>query len=58
VDQQNKFLFTADGLSLAMLLLTTSLTAVIIFTSFDVYTNAKAFYALIHGMLWLELSSY
>ena len=39
---------TADGLSLAMLLLTTALTAVIIFTSFEnVYKNAKAFYALI-----------
>ena len=39
---------TADGLSLAMLLLTTSLTAIIIFTSFEnEYKNAKAFYALI-----------
>jgi NADH-quinone oxidoreductase subunit M len=35
---------TADGLSLAMLLLTTALTAIIIFTSFDEYKNAKAFY--------------
>ncbi|MDG2433155.1 NADH-quinone oxidoreductase subunit M, partial [Flavobacterium sp.] len=39
---------TADGLSLAMLLLTTALTVIIIFTSFEnVYKNAKAFYALI-----------
>jgi NADH-quinone oxidoreductase subunit M len=38
---------TADGLSLAMLLLTTALTAIIIFTSFDEYKNAKAFYLIL-----------
>jgi len=40
--------FQADGLALAMLLLTTALTPIIIFSSFgNTYTNAKAFYSLI-----------
>lgn len=38
----------ADGLSMAMLLLTTALTPIIIFSSFgNSYKNSKAFYALI-----------
>lgn len=42
------FALKADGLSLAMLLLTTALTSIIIFSSFgNDYKNAKAFYALI-----------
>ena len=42
------FALEADGLSLAMLLLTTALTPIIIFSSFgNVYKNAKSFYALI-----------
>jgi NADH-quinone oxidoreductase subunit M len=40
--------FQADGLALAMVLLTTALTPIIIFSSFgNTYNNAKAFYALI-----------
>ena len=40
--------FQADGLALAMLLLTTALTPIIIFSSFgNTYTNAKGFYSLI-----------
>lgn len=42
------FALQADGLSLAMLLLTTALTPIIIFSSFgNTYKNAKAFYSLI-----------
>ena len=42
------FSLYADGLTMAMLLLTTALTPIIIFSSFgNVYKNAKAFYALI-----------
>jgi NADH-quinone oxidoreductase subunit M len=42
------FALQADGLALAMLLLTTALTPIIIFSSFgNTYKNAKAFYALI-----------
>ena len=42
------FALKADGLSLAMLLLTTALTPIIIFSSFgNDYKNAKSFYALI-----------
>ena len=44
---QVSFALKADGLSIAMLLLTTALTPIIIFTSFGTeYKNAKAFYAL------------
>ena len=42
------FALKADGLSMAMLLLTTVLTAIIIFSSFgNDYKNSKSFYALI-----------
>ena len=42
------FSLTADGLSLIMLLLTTALTPLIIYSSFgNEYKNAKSFYALI-----------
>ena len=42
------FALQADGLSLAMLLLTTALTPIIIYSSFgNQYKNSKAFYALI-----------
>lgn len=42
------FSLYADGLTIAMILLTTALTPIIIFSSFgNVYQNAKAFYALI-----------
>ncbi|KAF2507647.1 NADH-quinone oxidoreductase subunit M [Flavobacterium zhairuonense] len=42
------FALNADGLALAMLLLTAALTPIIIFSSFgNEYKNAKAFYALI-----------
>lgn len=42
------FALHADGLSLAMLLLTTALTPIIIYSSFgNRYKNSKAFYALI-----------
>lgn len=42
------FALNADGLGLAMLLLTAALTPIIIFSSFgNEYKNAKAFYALI-----------
>jgi NADH-quinone oxidoreductase subunit M len=42
------FALQVDGLSLAMLLLTTALTPIIIFSSFgNEYKNSKAFYALI-----------
>jgi proton-translocating NADH-quinone oxidoreductase chain M len=49
INQPNvSFALHADGLSIAMLLLTTALTPIIIFTSFgNDYKNAKAFYALI-----------
>jgi NADH-quinone oxidoreductase subunit M len=42
------FALQADGLALAMLMLTTALTPIIIFSSFgNTYKNSKAFYALI-----------
>ncbi|MTH15247.1 NADH-quinone oxidoreductase subunit M [Flavobacterium sp. LC2016-01] len=42
------FALNADGLAIAMLLLTTALTPIIIFSSFgNEYKNSKAFYALI-----------
>ena len=42
------FALQADGLAIAMLLLTTALTPIIIFSSFgNTYKNSKAFYALI-----------
>jgi NADH-quinone oxidoreductase subunit M len=49
INQPNiSFALQADGLSIAMVLLTLSLTPIIIFSSFgNIYKNAKAFYALI-----------
>ncbi|WP_016990208.1 NuoM family protein [Flavobacterium sp. ACAM 123] len=49
INQPNiSFALQADGLSIAMVLLTLSLTPIIIFSSFEnIYKNAKAFYALI-----------
>lgn len=45
------FALSADGLALAMMLLTTALIPIIIFTTFgNVVTNAKAFYGLIMFM--------
>jgi len=42
------FALTADGLSLAMVLLTTALTPIIVYSSFgSFFPNAKSFYALI-----------
>ncbi|OCB74296.1 complex I subunit 4 family protein [Flavobacterium crassostreae] len=42
------FALQADGLAIAMLLLTTALTPIIIYASFaNTYKNAKAFYALV-----------
>jgi NADH-quinone oxidoreductase subunit M len=52
INQPNiSFALQADGLAIAMILLTLALT-IIIFSSFEnEYKNAKAFYALI--LLWL-----
>ncbi|HWR94157.1 MAG TPA: NADH-quinone oxidoreductase subunit M [Flavobacterium sp.] len=49
ISQPNiSFALKADGLSMAMLLLTTALTPIIIFSSFgNNYNNSKTFYALI-----------
>lgn len=49
INQPNvSFALNADGLAIAMLLLTTALTPVIIYSSFgNEYKNAKSFYALI-----------
>jgi NADH-quinone oxidoreductase subunit M len=49
IDMPKVFLaFKADGLSMAMVLLTTALTPLIIFSSFgNSFTNAKNFYALV-----------
>jgi proton-translocating NADH-quinone oxidoreductase chain M len=49
INQPNvSFSLKADGLSIAMLLLTTALTPIIIYTSFGTeYKNTKAFYSLI-----------
>ena len=53
------FSLKADGLSLAMLLLTTSLTPIIIFSSFgNDYKNAKAFYALILFMSFAMVGTF
>ena len=49
INQPNvSFALNADGLAIAMLLLTTALTPIIIYSSFgNEYKNAKSFYALI-----------
>ena len=47
------FALKADGLALAMLLLTTALTPILIFSSFgNTYKNAKSFYALLLFMIF------
>jgi proton-translocating NADH-quinone oxidoreductase chain M len=49
----------ADGLSIAMLLLTTALTPIIIYTSFGTdYKNAKAFYSLILFMSFAMVGTF
>jgi NADH-quinone oxidoreductase subunit M len=53
------FALKADGLSIAMLLLTTSLTSIIIFSSFgNDYKNSKAFYALILFMSFAMVGTF
>ncbi|WP_339921512.1 NADH-quinone oxidoreductase subunit M [uncultured Flavobacterium sp.] len=60
INQPNiSFALQADGLSIAMLLLTLALTPIIIFSSFEnVYTNAKAFYALILFMAFAMVGTF
>jgi len=53
------FALQADGLALAMLLLTTALTPIIIYSSFgNTYKNAKAFYALILFMTFAMVGTF
>ena len=53
------FALKADGLSLAMLLLTTALTPLIIFSSFgNEYKNSKSFYALILFMAFAMVGTF
>lgn len=53
------FALQADGLALAMLLLTTALTPIIIFSSFgNTYKNPKAFYALILFMSFAMVGTF
>ncbi|WP_276379022.1 NuoM family protein [Flavobacterium sp. H4147] len=53
------FALNADGLAIAMLLLTTALTPIIIFSSFgNDYKNAKAFYALILFMAFAMIGTF
>ena len=53
------FALKADGLSLAMILLTTVLTAIITFSSFEnEYKNAKSFYALILFMSFAMVGTF
>ncbi|WP_188049109.1 NuoM family protein [Flavobacterium sp. GP15] len=53
------FALKADGLSLAMVLLTTILTAIITFSSFgNEYKNAKSFYALILFMSFAMVGTF
>lgn len=60
INQPNiSFALKADGLSIAMLLLTTALTPIIIFSSFgNDYKNAKAFYALILFMAFAMVGTF
>lgn len=53
------FALQADGLSLAMLLLTTALTPIIIYSSFgNDYKNAKTFYALVLFMAFAMVGTF
>jgi NADH-quinone oxidoreductase subunit M len=53
------FALQADGLSIAMFLLTLALTPIIIFSSFEnKYTNVKAFYALILFMSFAMVGTF
>jgi proton-translocating NADH-quinone oxidoreductase chain M len=60
INQPNvSFALKADGLSIAMLLLTTALTPIIIYTSFgNDYKNAKAFYSLILFMSFAMVGTF
>ncbi|MFT4970348.1 MAG: proton-translocating NADH-quinone oxidoreductase chain M [Chitinophagales bacterium] len=60
INQPNvSFSLKADGLSIAMLLLTTALTPIIIYTSFGTeYKNAKAFYSLILFMSFAMVGTF
>jgi proton-translocating NADH-quinone oxidoreductase chain M len=60
INQPNvSFALHADGLSIAMLLLTTALTPIIILTSFgNDYKNAKAFYALVLFMSFAMVGTF
>lgn len=60
INQPNvSFALKADGLAMAMLLLTTALTPIIIYTSFGTeYKNAKAFYALILFMSFAMVGTF
>ena len=53
------FALQADGLALAMILLTTALTPIIIFSSFgNDYKNAKSFYALLLFMTFAMIGTF
>lgn len=53
------FALKADGLALAMLLLTTALTPILIFSSFgNTYKNAKSFYALLLFMIFAMVGTF
>jgi proton-translocating NADH-quinone oxidoreductase chain M len=60
INQPNvSFSLKADGLSIAMLLLTTALTPIIIYTSFGTeYKNTKAFYSLILFMSFAMVGTF
>lgn len=60
INQPNvSFALKGDGLSIAMLLLTTALTPIIIYTSFGTeYKNAKAFYSLILFMSFAMVGTF
>lgn len=60
INQPNvSFALKADGLAIAMLLLTTALTPIIIYTSFGTeYKNAKAFYSLILFMSFAMVGTF
>ncbi|EIA09779.1 NuoM family protein [Flavobacterium frigoris] len=60
INQPNvSFALKADGLAIAMLLLTTALTPIIIYTSFGTeYKNSKAFYSLILFMSFAMVGTF